>query len=204
MGEHHFYFDHYEVYETTAHVPLIIRYSPAVPNKTRIKGLVQSTISLEPTILNLFGIKIPDQLEGKNLIKLAIGEEKPWREIYVNQGLWTAQRAIRTERWKLIRTIDPAYWEIPEIVLYDMQDDPEETKNLVLDRPEIVDKFELKMERWLRRELGKRIDPLEQIANLGLPSRVWVERAARREVIFDKYEEWRARIDRAENLNALE
>jgi arylsulfatase len=198
MGEHHFYFDHYEAYETTVHVPLIMRYPQAIPKETRIKGLVQSTICLEPTILNLFGINAPNQLEGKDLVKLAVGEEEPWREIYVNQGLWTAKRAIRTEQWKLIRTIDPAYWETPEIELFDMQDDPEETRNLASDRQETVNELELRMERWLRKELDKRIDPLERIASLGLPSRVWVERSVVRQGMSEKYEERRARIDRSE------
>ena len=200
LGEHDFYFDHCEVYETTVRVPLIIRYPQLVPKGRHIKGLVQSTISLMPTILDLFGIEYEKKLEGKNLIKLVNEEEEPCSEIYVNQGLWTAKRAIRTEKWKLIRTLDKAFWETPEIELYDMQRDPNETRDLAAERPDIVDDLDLRMERWKRRRLGKRIDPLKLIVNIGLPSRRWVEAAARRQGLIEKYEEWRARVDRAEKV----
>ncbi len=198
LGEHDFYFDHCEVYETTVHVPLIVRYPPMMPKGKRFEGLVQSTISLMPTILDLFGIERPSRMEGKNLIDLANGDEEPCDEVYVNQGLWTAKRAIRTQRWKLIKTLDKAFWETPEVELYDMKDDPNETKNLASEMPEVVDRLELRMERWRRNRLGKRIDPLELIVNVGLPSRRWVEAAARRQGMMERYDEWRARIDRAE------
>jgi len=49
--------------------------------------------------------------------------------------------------------------------------------------------------------LGKRIDPLDLIVSIGLPSRRWVEAAAMREGMKRKYDEWRARIDRAERVD---
>jgi len=198
LGEHDFYFDHCEVYETTIRVPLIMRYPPMTPRGKRFEGLVQSTLSLMPTILDLFEIERPSRMEGKNLIDMANGDEEPWREIYVNQGLWTAKRAIRTQKWKLIKTLEKAFWETPEIELFDMERDPNETENLASEKTRIVDKLELRMERWKRKNLGRRIDPLELIVNIGLPSRRWVEAAAKREGMMEKYEEWRARIDRAE------
>jgi len=201
LGEHNFYFDHCEVYETTIHVPLIIRYPPMIPRGKRFKGLVQSTISIMPTVLSLFGVEYQRRTEGKNLIDLANGEEEPFEEIYVNQGLWTAKRAVRTEKWKLIRTYDPGFWETPEIELYDMENDPDEKRNLALEMREKADDLELRMERWRRMKLGKRIDPLDLIVSVGLPSRRWVEAAAMREGMKRKYDEWRARIDRAEQAD---
>jgi len=198
LGEHHFYFDHHEVYETTVHVPLILWHPSALPKGKKVSGLVQSTISLAPTILNLFGSEVPGQMEGKDLTKLASGEAEAWKEIYVNQGLWTGKRAIRTERWKVIKTIDKAFWETPETELYDMKDDPAETKNLALERPETTDELELKMGRWLRKKLGKRLDPLESIVSHGLPVYDWVEMSAKRRGMLKRYEEWRMLVDRAE------
>jgi len=69
LGEHHFYFDHHEVYETTVHVPLIMRYPRDISKGTKVNGLVQSTICLAPTILNLFGIECPSNLEGRDLVR---------------------------------------------------------------------------------------------------------------------------------------
>ena len=198
LGEHHFYFDHHEVYETTAHVPLAIRYPQEIAVDKRIDQVVQSTICLAPTILNLFGIKAPAAMTGKNLIRIANGEEKGYNEVYVNQGLWTAKRAIVTRKWKLIRTFDRAFWETPDNELYDMENDPSESANLAEEKSDVIDDLELKMHRWVRASLGKRIDPLELIVSRGLPVYEWVRRAAESEGYTKSYEEWRMRVDRGE------
>lgn len=198
LGEHHFYFDHQEVYEPTIHVPLIIKCPQKISGGKRISDLIQSTLSIAPTVLNYFNIDVPEVMRGRDLIPIALGEERGENEIYVNQGLWTGKRALRLGRWKLIKTLDKAFWDTPDIELYDLDADPGEEHNLADERPDIVDRLELRMERWLRRNLGKRIDPLELIVSRGLPVYKWVERAARMEGLMEKYEEWRARVDRGE------
>jgi len=198
LGEHHFYFDHCDVYEPTVHVPLIIRYSGKAPKGKRVKGLIQSTLSIAPTVLNLFGIEVPKVMEGKDLVEIAKGEDEGYSEIYVNQGLWTAKRALRAGRWKIIKTLDKSFWDTPEIELYDLEEDPRETKNLAQDEKDLVDKLELRMYRWLKKNLGKRIDPLELITKEGLPVYRYVRRAAEEAGLLEMYEEWRMRVDRAE------
>jgi len=198
LGEHHFYFDHQDVYEPTVHVPLIIKHPEKLPEGRRISDLIQSTLSIAPTILHYFKIDVPKTMYGRDLVKVALGEEMGEGEIYVNQGLWTGKRAIRLGRWKLIKTLDKAFWETPEIELYDLETDPGENHNLAEEETDVVDELELRMERWLRKTLGKRIDPLELIVSRGLPVYKWVEAAARREGLIEVYEEWRARVDRGE------
>ncbi|MFQ6095314.1 MAG: sulfatase [Candidatus Bathyarchaeia archaeon] len=198
LGEHHFYFDHAEVYETTVHIPLIIRYPQMVPEGKRIDELVQSTICTPPTILTLFGIEPPKVMTGKDLIKIANGQDKGYDEVYVNQGLWTAKRAIITEEWKLIETLDKAFWETPDTELYDMKSDPKEKANLAEEKPDVVEQLQLRMYKWLRENLRKHIDPLELIVSRGLPAYEWIRRAAEREGYAKSYEEWRMRVDRGE------
>ena len=198
LGEHHFYFDHCDVYEPTVHVPLIVRCPERLPEGKRVRDLVQSTLSVAPTVLDLFGLEVPESMEGKSLIEISEGKVDGYEEIYVNQGLWTAKRAVRVGRWKLIKTLDKSFWETPETELYDLEADPGEVRNLAEDEPEVVDKLELRMYRWLRRKLGKRVDPLELIVKEGLPAYRWVRIAAEQTGLLEKYEEWRMRVDRAE------
>ena len=198
LGEHHFYFDHCDVYEPTVHVPLIVRCPERLPEGKRVRDLVQSTLSVAPTVLDLFGLEVPESMEGKSLIEISEGKVDGYEEIYVNQGLWTAKRAVRVGRWKLIKTLDKSFWETPETELYDLEADPGEVRNLAEDEPEVVDRLELRMYRWLRRKLGKRVDPLELIVKEGLPAYRWVRIAAEQTGLLEKYEEWRMRVDRAE------
>ncbi|OYT43870.1 hypothetical protein B6U84_05325 [Candidatus Bathyarchaeota archaeon ex4484_40] len=180
------------------HVPLIVRCPERLPEGKRVRDLVQSTLSVAPTVLDLFGLEVPKSMEGKSLIEISEGKVEGYKEIYVNQGLWTAKRAVRVGRWKLIKTLDKSFWETPETELYDLEADPGEVRNLAEDEPEVVDRLELRMYRWLRRKLGKRVDPLELIVKEGLPAYKWVRIAAEQTGLLEKYEEWRMRVDRAE------
>lgn len=199
MGEHDFYFDHFEVYDTTIHVPLIMKHPKVLPKGKRVNELIQSTISIAPTILNQYGIDPLAHMKGKDLVKIAIGSESGYPEIISNQGLWTAKRAIRTKEWKLIKTTHKAFWDTPERELYRIDEDPGETVNLAENNSEIVDMLELKMSRWLEAELEGKADPLDLAVSAGLPVYEWVERVAKRTGMLDVYEEWRSRVDRGES-----
>jgi len=178
LGEHNEYFDHCTVYEPIIHVPLIIRYPKEFPRGERIRELVQS-IDIPYTILKLAGIPIPKTFEGRDLLPIANKEAEGYDEVYSNQGLWSAKRTIITrDGWKLIKTIDPGFWECPPVELYNLEKDPEETRNLVLEEEEIVKDLELRMTRWLEKELDNRPDPLRLISGVGLPPKEWVRHAA--------------------------
>ena len=201
MGEHDFYFDHFEVYDTTIHVPLIMKHPKLLPKGKRVQELIQSTISIAPTVLNQYGIQPPAHMKGKDLIKIAKGEEKGYPEIISNQGLWTAKRAIRTKEWKLIKTTHKAFWDTPDRELFRIDEDPGETKNLAEVHPEIVDMLELRLSRFLETELEGKVDPLDLAVSRGLPVYEWVESVAKRTGMLDRYEEWRSRVDRGESSN---
>ncbi|TRO62458.1 sulfatase [Candidatus Bathyarchaeota archaeon] len=201
MGEHDFYFDHFEVYDTTIHVPLIMKHPKLLPKGKRVDELIQSTISLAPTVLNLYNIMPPERMKGKDLVKIANGQGKGYPEIISNQGLWTAKRAIRTKDWKLIKTTHKAFWDTPPQELYRIDEDPNETNNLAESHPEIVDMLELRLSRFLESELQGKVDPLDLAVSRGLPVYEWVELVAKRNGMLDHYEEWRSRVDRGESSN---
>jgi arylsulfatase len=198
LGEHGFYFDHFGVYETTIHVPLIIKHPQGAPIGTRVQGLVQSTTSIAPTVLSLFEIDPPKSMGGEDLIRIANGEESCPSKIYSNQGLWTAKRAIRAGNWKLVKTTHKAFWDTPDTELFNLDEDPLETVNLAGDEPETVDRLELQMTRWLRNELGGGADPLALIVSRGLPVYAWVEIVSKQTGLYETYEDWRTRVDRGE------
>ena len=198
MGEHDFYFDHFEVYDTTIHVPLILRYPSEAPEGKHVSDLIQSTTSIAPTVLNIFGVDVPSYMKGRDLIQVANYEIEGDPVIYSNQGLWTAKRAIRTKDWKLIKTTHKSFWDTPERELYRIDKDLGETVNLVDAETEIVDRMELEMARWADDLLQGNPDPLDLIVSYGLPVYDWVEIVSKRTGLLDTYMEWRSRVDRAE------
>jgi len=176
MTEHEIYFDHHGLYETTTHIPLIIkpqgRFKPR-----KIKEMVQH-IDLMPTILELAGIKMHSKLDGRSLVPLLKGEGKGCKEVYMNECLYQAKIAIRTEDWKFIIAIDKGvHPEAPDRELYNLKDDPEEKINLFEKERDVVDNLELKLLRWRAAQLGNKPDPVRVEAGLGLPALAWVDRA---------------------------
>ena len=177
LGEHEEYFDHCTVYEPIIRVPLILAH-PSLPKGIKVEKLVQN-IDIPYTILKTANIKTPKDFEGKNLLSVANGEDEGYSEVYSNQGLWSAKRTVITrDGWKLIKTLDPGFWECPAVELYNLNNDPGENENLALEERDIVDELDLKMLRWLEKELNGKPDPLRLIVSAGLPSREWVKHAA--------------------------
>ncbi len=172
LGEHSIYFDHASVYEDTVRVPLIIRW-PGCRGRG-VKALVQN-IDLAPTVLEVAGIQIPPQMQGRNLVPLLEGRAQAHREeAYINQGAWQAKRALIADRLKYTRCIHHGFWPCPAEELYDLSDDPQELNELSGRLPQVLDEMALKLRRWEEAQLGRRIDPLVVAAERGLTPIAWV------------------------------
>ncbi len=86
---------------------------------------------LTPTMLEIAGAPLPDGLHGRSLLPLLRGEADSGRpaSAYVENITHKSrihQRAIRTDRWKLIASANGAH------ELFDLQADPEEELNIYL------------------------------------------------------------------------
>jgi arylsulfatase A-like enzyme len=110
------------LYEHSTRVPLIIR-GPNLPRGRTSPALVY-LFDLFPTICQAAGVPVPPEVEGRSLLPLLRGEASTVRD-----SLFTAyrnsQRAIRDERWKLIR-----YPLVDRTQLFDLRRDPFETRDL--------------------------------------------------------------------------
>lgn len=134
LGEHGLY-DKRFMYEESFRTPMLIKYPTGIAKNLRINSFVLN-LDIAPTLLDLAGITVPPDMQGRSMKKLLKGEEdKEWRkEIYYHYyeqsfGL-TPHYGIRTERYKLIHFYGPVgSWE-----LYDLKKDPNEMKNLYSDK----------------------------------------------------------------------
>lgn len=110
------------LYEHSMQAPLIIT-GPGIPQNQQ-KAALTYLYDLFPTLADLAEIPLPDGVEGKSLTPILVGEKEQVRPAiftaYTNQ-----QRAIKNERWKLIRY---PYLDYNE--LFDLENDPQELTNL--------------------------------------------------------------------------
>ena len=167
MNEHGVYYDHMDAYEQVSHVPLMVRYPERV-KPGEIDALVQH-IDFAPTVLEAFGLETPDDFEGKSLWGLLEGKtDEHYDSVFTNHGLWSAQRAMRTKEWSLIRTIDPGMLEErPPFELFHRARDPGETRDVSADHPDLFQVMKEDYHNWMDDRLGSRPDPLRLVCASG-------------------------------------
>ena len=116
------------MYDPIVHVPLIIcpPRTSELPVGRDVQDLV-SLIDLGPTILAAAGVKVPDYLEGRNLLPYL---DAPHKGAAITPRQWVVaednyQIMLRSETHKLIYYIGQAAGD-----LYDLRQDPDELWNL--------------------------------------------------------------------------
>jgi arylsulfatase A-like enzyme/tetratricopeptide (TPR) repeat protein len=137
------------VYETTLHIPLIVRGPGVVPG-TKLTALVR-TIDIMPTALDLLGLgALTPHVSGRSLKPALSGalidDEPAFAESLVpliHYG-WSDLRTLRDGRWKYILA--------PRPELYDLDRDPGELQNLVDREPQRARAFRSGLEQRLRTE----------------------------------------------------
>jgi arylsulfatase A-like enzyme len=115
------------VFEHSMRVPLIC-VGKGIPAGKSTRAFTY-LLDVFPTLCDVAGIAPPPDLAGENLRPLWEGKKERIRDSVFLPFMQT-QRAVRDERWKLI-----AYPKIGHLQLFDLQNDPNETTNLI-DRPE--------------------------------------------------------------------
>ncbi|WP_179232962.1 sulfatase family protein [Paenibacillus rigui] len=187
LTEHNIYWDHCGLYEPTVHVPLLMRWPGRIPAGRRVSGFVQH-VDLLPTVLEaaMAGgarldpsalLQVPDGIDGQSLWPSVRGEaDGTWEEVYLSECAWQAARAIRTDRYKLIRYYDPGPFQRPVTELFDLEQDPEELVNIADQETALAEALENKLTAFVARKLNGRADPMmRQLHEAQLPFRRRIE-----------------------------
>lgn len=149
-------------HDSSIHIPLVIwggKNTESGFNTGKTETALVSLIDLPPTILRMAGIPVPACMQGRPVQEIweaGIGKtEKKWQqEIFLQISESQVGRCIRTEKYKYsVRAYDKNGWldadsdTYREEYLYDLEKDPWELNNLVLDK---------EYER-VRKQLGERL-----------------------------------------------
>jgi arylsulfatase A-like enzyme len=134
------------VYDDGFRAPLVFA-GPGIP-QGRTKALCY-LMDLMPTICDLAGATKPQGMDALSLTPVIHGKEDSVRNALFLSYTDT-QRAIREERWKLIR-----FPQIDKTQLFDLSDDPGEVNDLAT-QPEQAERVEAMMKKLaaLQQEVG--------------------------------------------------
>jgi iduronate 2-sulfatase len=139
LGDHGMWCKHTN-YEHAARIPLIVAV-PGVAQAGVTTGALAETVDIYPTLCELAGLPMPPGLDGASFAAALKSSDAPTKDaiIHVYPRSQRLGRAVRTVRYRLVewkKIGDPA--DAAELELYDYETDPEETKNLAGEQPEIV------------------------------------------------------------------
>jgi hypothetical protein len=146
------------VHEGGIRVPFFVRW-PGKLKAGRVVDRIAAHIDLAPTLLEACNLPKPNgvSFDGKSLWPLLLGKKVEWPDrmlcVQWHRGdepeLYRAF-AARSQRYKLVQPLGagtnaPAK---PDFKLYDMLDDPLETHNIAVERPDLVKQLRRGYERW--------------------------------------------------------
>src|SRR6266568_1462836 len=135
LGEHQEETHGIFLYDTTTHVPLIIKLPGTA---AKVVDAQVRTIDILPTVLDLLHVKLPDELDGKSLKPYITGAENSDRTAigqtdYPLRFGWSPLRSVRADGFKFIKAPKPEF--------YDLKADPNENKNLYDPQNPTLDKL---------------------------------------------------------------
>jgi choline-sulfatase len=120
------------MFDTSLKIPLAIRWPVVVKPGSKSDRMV-SNLDMYRTILGMAGLSIPSTVSphGKDFTPILRGEAFPQRDLFgqydLHNGGLAYMRMIRTEDYKYVRHFHTRHMD----ELYDLKNDPDETKNLI-------------------------------------------------------------------------
>jgi len=130
LGDHGWY-DKRWMYDESMKMPLIVRW-PGVTRPGSVNTDLVQNLDYAETFLEVAGVKVPGDMQGRSLVPLLKGQKPKWRDAlyyhyfeFPSYHMVAKHYGIRTSRYKLIR-----FYQFDEWELYDLKKDPDELKNL--------------------------------------------------------------------------
>jgi arylsulfatase A-like enzyme/cytochrome c-type biogenesis protein CcmH/NrfG len=175
LGEHGEKTHGFFIYNSTTHVPLIIK--PSINSKftNRVVKKDVSLVDLMPTLLGILSTPVPSKVQGKNLAGMVLrGTEIEPSPLYFETYLprihfnWSELRGLSTGNYHFI--------DAPKPELFDRSKDPGETRNLFADKGAVASEMRSQLTTTIQRfttehEMAARstLDPqlAERLRSLG-------------------------------------
>jgi N-acetylglucosamine-6-sulfatase len=129
LGEHGWY-DKRWMFEESFRMPFLIRWPGVAAAGSKPSELIQN-IDYAPTFLDIAGLDVPDEIQGRSLLPLLKGDAKNWRKslyyAYYELGEHAVPQhfGVRTQKHKLIYFPRTGEWN-----LFDLERDPGEMRSV--------------------------------------------------------------------------
>jgi len=155
----------HSLYEELLRIPLII-YHPLFHGKASFIDKNVRLIDIMPTILDILGLSIPGDIQGKSLLPLLKGEDVEMPEYFFAEAICHGpeRKMIHNGRYKYIYSPEPnvqktgrKIYPVKMHELYDVQKDPGEKNNIYYKEKEIAKHMHEKLSKFIKRSKNKNV-----------------------------------------------
>lgn len=156
-GEHGLSVERRLAYEEAIRIPLAVRYPPLIKDRDAKRDQVVLTVDLAPTLLELAGSPVPQNMQGRSIVALLRENGPELRQSFLIEYYTDTvfprikdmgYQAVRTADWKYIHYLQLSNMD----ELYDLNRDPYEMRNLaaVARAQDKLDKMKQELARQLQ------------------------------------------------------
>ena len=131
-------------------VPFFVRWDGKIKSGQDIDRIA-AHVDVFPTLAALAGAKTPaGQVEGRSLLPLIESPEAAWsdRYLFTHKGRWKTGADPDDAQWKGFAVRNQRFRFVNNVALYDMQNDPGQTTNVIDQHPAEVERMRAAYDRW--------------------------------------------------------
>ena len=152
-------------YEGGVRVAAAVRWPQGKIAGGRTSDQMMGYLDVFPTLMEVAGTNTPANrpLDGENVLGILQGEStklnRPWFTYIDQGGSWQQKLAVHQGDWKLVCSRPAPDAERGKTVyeLYNMNKDPNETKNLAADYPYVVSQLTSRLDRFFTWQAAKQV-----------------------------------------------
>ncbi len=172
IGELGLYGEHATADNICCRIPMIIKW-PGMA-KGIVDDKLRVNIDLAPTVAEITGVKPYSRWDGESYASTLRGEQTDnGREfIVLEQSAHVCQRSARFDDYVYIRTIHCGYHLFDDEMLFDIKNDPHQTKNLAKELPQVAArgaKYILEWQYDMMKSSDADVDPMWTVMREGGP-----------------------------------
>ncbi|MCB9475945.1 MAG: sulfatase [Deltaproteobacteria bacterium] len=140
FGEHGVLCHGTSLYTAETHVPLVVVYPPRWPKAGRNDALVEASVSVAPTILDVAGIPQPEVMEGRSLFTVTAPEKAPGAHSESHLSL-LPMFSYQDGEWKIIAPVSGGDLLPDQAHLFDEPEDWVNENDLADREPKVVETY---------------------------------------------------------------
>ena len=116
-------------------------------------SVLTAHVDVFPTLAEIAGVKLTGdvaaQVEGRSLMPLLLNPQAPWddRSLVTHVGRWEKGKAAES-KYRACSIRNTRFTLVNDTELYDLQNDPGESKNVIRQFPEDVKKLREAYDKW--------------------------------------------------------